>query len=542
MAKLRTLLYAILFFALSTLLIMTGLYIHMQRGTILHDWESRGPLGFSTSKYHSNSTSIRPPVRALGSLSKSMEDGRAGGYPNYHSLLSILQRWNPDEPDPPLVFHEELQHFDYGNREQRAMAQIYRDNEVPFKLYNVPEFDVVANKWTDEYLHDAMSNLHPHVEKASQNNHFLFWNMRKKDDTENYTPPTEIVDMSFKQWSKIAQEADQNKMSSNEDHYYFMLGTVKEGSVSNIHKSMVNNFIAEDLPLFSVSEENPNFFITNPKANKGIQCRFGMRGIVAEAHYDAGRNMVAVLKGQKRYILVPPSECPSLKIITDNKHPSFRHSTLDWSAATSDASMLSSFQKVKAIDTIVKTGEVLYMPSYWFHYIVSLEQNIQCNSRSGSPPKRQGLEDIEKCIGFPVKEEFGLEEESGGHIMSTENDIVNAGMSESTDGQEEAKEGDDFMLEVDPNRVNADGSIPKRKQQKKGNRQGEMRRGIKRQKKRKQANQGDKQDQKQNQDKEERRKKGRGKKGGKNGDKNGAKKGKRGRRKNRKNQDQEGGL
>ena len=41
--------------------------------------------------------------------------------------------------------------------------------------------------------------------------------------------------------------------------------------------------------------------MSNIKLNKGIQCRFGMRGVIAEAHYDGGRNMVAMLKGAKRY-------------------------------------------------------------------------------------------------------------------------------------------------------------------------------------------------------------------------------------------------
>jgi hypothetical protein len=37
-----------------------------------------------------------------------------------------------------------------------------------------------------------------------------------------------------------------------------------------------------------------------------------MRGIIAEAHYDSGRNMVAMLKGKKRYIISPPTTCKQL--------------------------------------------------------------------------------------------------------------------------------------------------------------------------------------------------------------------------------------
>jgi hypothetical protein len=104
-----------------------------------------------------------------------------------------------------------------------------------------------------------------------------------------------------------------------------------------------------------------------------------------------------MLGGAKRYILNPPKECKKLGLITDSKHPSYRHSVIDWS----DISQATSrgFASVDAIDTIVQRGEVLYIPSYWFHYIISLKYSIQCNSRSGSPPNGNGQEYIEDCLG-----------------------------------------------------------------------------------------------------------------------------------------------
>lgn len=64
---------------------------------------------------------------------------------------------------------------------------------------------------------------------------------------------------------------------------------------------------------------------------KGIQCRFGARGIIAESHFDHGKNFVLMLRGRKRYLLNPPRACPVLGIISDRNHPSFRHSEIDWS-------------------------------------------------------------------------------------------------------------------------------------------------------------------------------------------------------------------
>lgn len=118
--------------------------------------------------------------------------------------------------------------------------------------------------------------------------------------------------------------------------------------------------------------------------------------VIAEAHYDAGRNMVAMLKGAKRYILAPPKECERLAIIKDRGHPSYRHSEVDWS---DPKFVKNNFAGIDAIDTILRKGEVLYIPSFWFHYIISQDYSIQCNSRSGSPPHQQGAKEIEKCMG-----------------------------------------------------------------------------------------------------------------------------------------------
>ena len=56
------------------------------------------------------------------------------------------------------------------------------------------------------------------------------------------------------------------------------------------------------------------------------------------------------------------------------------------------------------IDTIVREGEVLYIPSFWFHYIVSMSYSIQCNSLSGTPPKGEVKEAIDKFMGH--REDF----------------------------------------------------------------------------------------------------------------------------------------
>ena len=56
-----------------------------------------------------------------------------------------------------------------------------------------------------------------------------------------------------------------------------------------------------------------------------------------------------------------------------------------------------------AIDTVLKSGEVLYIPSHWFHYITSLQKSAQCNVRSGrefgGSPEFGSSADVLECVG-----------------------------------------------------------------------------------------------------------------------------------------------
>ena len=77
-------------------------------------------------------------------------------------------------------------------------------------------------------------------------------------------------------------------------------------------------------------------------------------------------------------------------------HPSGRHSgdacnfdpackdsanSVDWS--NPDLEKWPKFAKMQANEVIMSPGDFLYLPTHWFHYIISLGLNYQCNTRSG---------------------------------------------------------------------------------------------------------------------------------------------------------------
>jgi hypothetical protein len=265
-------------------------------------------------------------------------------------------------------------------------------------VYNVPEVGEANAKWTDEYVASHFNGNNadgaPQSRGACQqsvDNFFAFHRPQLWSEDLLGPPPSLDLDWTFDEWARHAVYADAVSLPVTEKHYYWQSGVPKEERLQNERHW---TFVSRDLPSFSSPQ--PTFFGFSPKAQKGIQCRFGERGVTAATHYDGGRNMIVMITGAKRYILSPPNACSKLGIVTSRRHPSFRHSMLNFGRVTlldKDETSVEMSDREKewlriagdapTLSTVLKSGEVLYVPSHWFHYIVSLQKSAQCNTRSG---------------------------------------------------------------------------------------------------------------------------------------------------------------
>lgn len=99
--------------------------------------------------------------------------------------------------------------------------------------------------------------------------------------------------------------------------------------------------------------------------------------------------------GLRRWILNHPDQCKSLYMYPP-KHPSARHSSIDWSKP--DYESHPNFASAKTNEVVVRPGDALYLPTNWFHYIISLNVNLQCNTRSGRTTQYDY--DVQKGCGY----------------------------------------------------------------------------------------------------------------------------------------------
>eukprot|EP00934_Nitzschia_sp_Nitz4_P004062 Nitzschia sp. Nitz4//scaffold16_size188269//136796//138448//NITZ4_001809-RA/size188269-processed-gene-0.63-mRNA-1//-1//CDS//3329538571//4052//frame0 len=327
---------------------------------------------------------------------KMYEVPTLGTYPPLVPLRDLMERWHQDDIDnPPTPYPEALFHFDYSDPKDLEAARKFRDAKLPFKLINVPEVAAAGAKWTDEYVSKNFDGdvtnpdapLASGTAQESTDNFFAFFAAQGWMVDKMGVPPTRNNDYTFAKWAEHARYADATGLHPHQPHFYYQAGVEREERFEDPSKW---TFISRDLPSFS--SPSATFFMWNPDAQKGIQCRFGERGVTAATHYDSGMNMVAMMTGAKRYVLSPPSQCSKMGIVTARGNAEFRHSMLNFGHMneTSNVNMpeeerewLERAGDTLSLDTVLKAGEVLYIPSHWFHYITSLQKSAQCNVRSG---------------------------------------------------------------------------------------------------------------------------------------------------------------
>ena len=318
-------------------------------------------------------------------------------YPYAWNLLQILDHWNPDDPAVPTdqKIFQGLCVFDYNKDYEKALN--YRKKEKPFVVSNDPQVQETAKRWNAPGFLDRMLGDVMHRAEFSESNHFMYWNAGRQMRTQSknqhpdgrsvdgkkmssWQQPTTMMRMKYQDWLSHANLTEGETVGTHDPHYYFrLIGCGETGPMGECDKGS-SEYLFDELPFFQPKE---NLYMVDPLEQKGIHCRFGMNGVIAENHFDQSRNSIAVMGGERRYILAHPNQCSLLSLLPKG-HPSARHSAIDWSDP--DLTTYPEFAQAEANEIVLQAGDVLYLPTNWFHFIISLNLNFQCNSRSGVTP------------------------------------------------------------------------------------------------------------------------------------------------------------
>ena len=305
------------------------------------------------------------------------------GYPFTWKVLDILHQWPSDDPEPRPEIFQGVCVFDFVKDHARATA--YREAEVPFIVQGDPQVASAVERLNMPHYMDSLLGDDAYETEYSESDNFLFSDATKAHMSTTTTTttttaaggewkePTKLLNMPYNEWFHHANVTD-DKLGPDQPHWYFKLN----GCGFHKHCSTVpSEYLFDELPFF---QPKSSLYITDARSQRGIHCRLGTKGVIAQNHFDGSRNSIALLGGQRRYILSHPDQCDKLALYP-NDHPSGRHSAVDW--ADPDLEEYPEFAQAYANEVVLQAGDVLYLPTFWFHHIISLSTNFQCNTRSG---------------------------------------------------------------------------------------------------------------------------------------------------------------
>lgn len=161
--------------------------------------------------------------------------------PTFFALGDLLSAWNPDDTSQEKwvksTAHPStgngLARFDYTDEVQRKMAQLYRENEIPFIVTNVPELhQAISNEFAIENIEKNLAGEIINVEKINSNN-YMFYHDRNDAYIKKHHPgwqrPQEDMTMTFNEFLGEVTRAETapDLVNSSIPLYYFTISAVK---------------------------------------------------------------------------------------------------------------------------------------------------------------------------------------------------------------------------------------------------------------------------------------------------------------------------
>ena len=115
--------------------------------------------------------------------------------------------------------------------------------------------------------------------------------------------PQSYIPMTFQQFKAHAIEAGRTNLLNTAN--LRAVKTPLHYLTINADEGMRTPGIINSLPFFDVNKFQPSsdehfFFHSRFSSYHGINCRFGMRGVISAAHFDSKDNFIAMIRGRKK--------------------------------------------------------------------------------------------------------------------------------------------------------------------------------------------------------------------------------------------------
>jgi hypothetical protein len=131
--------------------------------------------------------------------------------------------------------------------------------------------------------------------------------------------------------------------------------------------------LADDVPI-------PKEIDGRPLATLGSGIWIGMKGNLTSLHYDLWHGFLAQISGTKKVVLFPPWESPRLYTASPFG-PRPAATNLPSDCLTADPRQFPKLFEAERYEFVLRPGEMLYIPPYWWHQVESLDNNVSLPCR-----------------------------------------------------------------------------------------------------------------------------------------------------------------
>ena len=256
-------------------------------------------------------------------------------------------------------------------------------------LTHTPFDSWTATQWTPQSLVQAAKRkeISPQILTKRGTEHIFLYHAvdQPLSSIEDISPSKsykEIIYPSEKCFSLLQDPFD--------GHYYYSSGGVELLQIDNI-------FTDESLKSLTFSQHLLSYGELGQ-----VNYWLGKENVTAYTHYDTSYNLHAVMYGQKKFIIFPPEAYRELGLYPC-LHQLYRQVQTD----IFDPAMHTTIDKLSGVEVIVNPGEVLYIPPYWFHSVVTMKTTISFNVWSQSVAFT-AMEEV-YAASIPFEEEWGME-------------------------------------------------------------------------------------------------------------------------------------
>lgn len=104
---------------------------------------------------------------------------------------------------------------------------------------------------------------------------------------------------------------------------------------------------------------------------------FGPTGSYTPVHWDIPINLLCLIYGKKQILLFPPEQSAHLYPYSKDSGHQYRFSPVD--VKNPDLEKYPQFRETEPFEAVLSPGEMLFIPTRWWHYTYSLELNIAVN-------------------------------------------------------------------------------------------------------------------------------------------------------------------